>query len=300
MLLTGLGLSLVAAAVTSTHRRTIVGGRVADPRRYPYFVRLLYDDNVGCGGTLVWTDFVLTAAHCIYPGVDWRRITAVIENSDGEWQTSKIHRVVPHPVFDDDTDQYDVALLQIDPVNDASFVRLATPDEFVLEPSDEVTVIGFGATTDEGDNSEVLREVGLQVLDDRECSFQYREGKIHFPSMICAADVELGGPCYRDSGGPLLVLGDDIAEENVTQLDVQVGIVSFGGGRCGDPEQASVYSDVGHAQPWIEDEICRYSVAPPLNCESFDNNYTTSDAPPSRNMQICLVLLQLVLCRVFL
>ena len=114
LLLTCLGLASVTAAsvsvvprrnsntetTTTTQRRTIVGGRVADPGRYPYFVRLLYDGVVGCGGTLVWTDLILTAAHCAYPDIDIRQILAVMENGDGELQTSKIHRVIPHPIFD--------------------------------------------------------------------------------------------------------------------------------------------------------------------------------------------------------
>ena len=174
---------------------------------------------------------------------------------------------------------------------------------------DDVTVIGFGATTDEGENSQYLREADLQVLEDKECSFQYREGKIHFPSMICATHVEREGPCYRDSGGPLLVLGGEtITEGNTTQQpDVQVGVVSFGGSRCADPEQASVYADVGHVQPWVESEICRYSSAAPPNCETKDDgSYTTLDAPTSsdalswRSAERWLVLSQLLLIRVFL
>ena len=273
--------------MTTTRRRAIVGGSVADPKRYPYYVILQYDGVIGCGGTLVWADLILTAAHCAYSDGGTRGIIAVIgSGGSGNVETRKILRVVPHPAFDDDTNKYDVALFQIDPVAEASLVQLAKPDEFVLKPSDEVTVIGFGATRDDGDNSEVLREVELQVVDDTECSYQYgNDGNIHFPSMICAADIGKEGPCYRDSGGPLLVLGGEITESNVTQPDLQVGVVSFGGSKCGNPEQASVYADVVHVQPWVEGMICRYSVAAPPNCDDSDfatNDYTTSDALSSR------------------
>ena len=37
----------------------IIGGRPADEDEYPFFVQA-----EGCGGSLVWKDIVLTAAHC--------------------------------------------------------------------------------------------------------------------------------------------------------------------------------------------------------------------------------------------
>lgn len=288
---------------------------MADPGRYPYFVRLEYGGPVGCGGTLVWSDLILTAAHCAYPDVNWRRIEAVIENGDptvDNERRRKIRRVVPHPIFDDDTNKYDVALLQIDPVENAPLVQLAKPEEFALVASDDVTVLGYGATTEEGENSDVLREASLQVVDDRECSFQYSRGDIHFPSMICAADVGKEGPCYRDSGGPLLVLGEEMTNANATQPDLQVGVVSFGGSRCGDPEQASVYSDVIHVQPWVDSAICRYSAAPPVGCESSDkilngtepsSSNNDDDAPSGglpRTIMRWLLLAQLLFCVVLL
>lgn len=37
----------------------IIGGRPADEDEYPFFVQA-----EGCGGSLIWKDIVLTAAHC--------------------------------------------------------------------------------------------------------------------------------------------------------------------------------------------------------------------------------------------
>ena len=37
----------------------IIGGQDADEGEYPFFVQA-----TGCGGSLIWKDIVLTAAHC--------------------------------------------------------------------------------------------------------------------------------------------------------------------------------------------------------------------------------------------
>jgi len=42
-------------------RQLIVGGQVAQPGKYPYFVSI---DNGNCGGSLIAPDIVLTAGHC--------------------------------------------------------------------------------------------------------------------------------------------------------------------------------------------------------------------------------------------
>lgn len=41
-------------------RGLIIGGNVATPSRYPYYVHL---DDISCGGSLIAPDIVLTAGH---------------------------------------------------------------------------------------------------------------------------------------------------------------------------------------------------------------------------------------------
>jgi len=43
----------------------IVGGRPTGVNRYPWVVRLVYDGQFHCGGSLLNADYVLTAAHCV-------------------------------------------------------------------------------------------------------------------------------------------------------------------------------------------------------------------------------------------
>ena len=63
--------------------------------------------------------------------------------------------------------------------------------------------------------------------------------------MICAGTPGSGSPdaCQGDSGGPLLATAGGVAK--------LVGLVAFGGERCGDPSAPGVYTRVSAEIPWI-------------------------------------------------
>ena len=275
----------------TTRRKTIIGGQDAHPSRYPYFVRLDYkeeqkDENseFGCGGTLIHEDIVLTAAHCAYP--EDLSILSVVAGptttTDGEQRIS-IQKVIPHIAYDDaKSTSNDIALIQLtEPMpNDYPTIRL-NDDRNRYTNGEFVTAIGLGSEIpdDEEDVSDFLQEVQLNIVSDEICEDLY-DGDIHRKSMICAkggrsssSTLSQGGTtihkdtCVGDSGGPLLHVADDDSNNSTTnKTDVQVGIVSFGGERCGDPDQPGVYADVAYLKPWIDSMICRYSENPPIDC----------------------------------
>jgi secreted trypsin-like serine protease len=47
-------------------RSQIVGGAAAEQKQFPWQVYLIADDSWLCGGSLIVTNWVLTAAHCVY------------------------------------------------------------------------------------------------------------------------------------------------------------------------------------------------------------------------------------------
>jgi hypothetical protein len=242
-------------------RRAIVGGVVADPGRFPYYVRLDYDGVFGCGGSLITNEFVLTAAHCAFPS-DLGSVTAVVggHNYTTLGVPRSVLNIFPHIAYDDLISvSNDVALLKIEPIPDdlnISMLQYQSSRDFV-QAGDSVTVIGLGVT--ETDEAAVqLRQVELRIVDETTCDEVYM-GAIHRKSMLCAADPGEDA-CQGDSGGPMIVLGDTPSD------DIQVGVVSWGE-ECGSLDKPGVYADVAYLQPWIETMVCKYSENPPIGCE---------------------------------
>jgi len=252
------------------HRRTIVAGENADPERFPYYVRLEYEGEFGCGGSLITNEFILTAAHCAFQS-DIGILTAIVGGHNySSGITRKVINVYPHIAYDGViSDSNDVALLRIEPIPEnlnMTTLQFRSSRDF-LKASDSVTAIGLGETETGGDAKQ-LKEVELKILDDAACDELYT-GDIHRKSMLCARDPGEDS-CHGDSGGPLIVLGKTPDE------DIQVGVVSWGDD-CALMTKPGVYADVAYFQSWIDTVLCKYSTTPPT--EGCELKLDTSTGP---------------------
>lgn len=63
-------------AISAERAARIVGGDDAMPGEFPYFVQ----GGLECGGSLIWKDIVLSAAHCI-GSIGTRVLVGAVENS---------------------------------------------------------------------------------------------------------------------------------------------------------------------------------------------------------------------------
>jgi trypsin len=238
----------------------IVGGSNAQQGEYPFFVQ-----GNGCGGSLVWDDVVLTAAHCLGAFDGSVLVGPYIESStSGGAESIDVVRQVPHPSYDSNSEAYDFMLLKLGN-------RVANPN---LAPiavnsvnnnpanNDVLTVIGFGATSEGGYGSSRLKEVNVNYIDYETCNNLYG-GDIVDSVMLCAG-VPGGGKdsCQGDSGGPIF-----------DQEGTQVGVVSWGYG-CAQAKFPGVYSRVSGVKDWIDARICELSSSPPASCGPTDGSST--------------------------
>jgi trypsin len=70
-----------------------------------------------------------------------------------------------------------------------------------LNPGDSLTVIGFGATSEGGNGSDVLQEVDVPYVSDSDCRGVYGSG-FESDVMFCAGFTSGGrDSCQGDSGG---------------------------------------------------------------------------------------------------
>jgi len=234
----------------------IVGGTNASPGEYPFFA--LWDEQ--CGASVIHDDLLLSAAHCNVPQLGNSVVVGAynINNLSGATER-RIVQKVNHPKWDDDpqTPAYDYVILKLNQPVTQKPIKLNRSSQ---NPSDneDITVIGFGATSEGGSGSNILQEVKVQAYSHSTCVNQYGN-KIKRAVHLCAG-VNGGGKdsCQGDSGGPIFDF------DNGEPL--QVGVVSFGEG-CARPNRAGVYARVSGVVDWIEEQICALTeVNRPSNC----------------------------------
>jgi trypsin len=244
---------LAAPAVPATANGFIIGGGPANAQQLPWLVALSSRTRFGpdrsgqyCGGTVIGSASVVTAAHCLGPealGSDWRNVSdlTVIEGrtdlNEGQGREIRVSDVWVNPDHDPTTNSGDVAVLTLaSALGAGSAIRMAGSSETrAYRPGTEARVYGWGDTTGRGSYSHSLRSAQVTVLADGVCERAYpgsADGTYKRGDMMCAGELQGGrDACQGDSGGPLIAGGE------------LVGIVSWGAG-CADAVHPGVYTRV--------------------------------------------------------
>ena len=227
-------------------------------------------DRSYCGGTLIATGWIITAAHCLVDHVDdvgkfpiekhgYRVRLGVINAFSNEGNSYPIMRVIPHPAFKRGTLAFDIALVQYDPkagargenLFNAARINLDNrlPTQRPVVAGAPVYTFGWGVTKLDGPGSDGLRGARLELRDPRECAGVARTfGRES--SVLCAAGTKGEQACFGDSGGPLITYA---GQKGVPTL---IGVVS-GGKACGTTGVPSVYTRLGDpsVQTWLASHV---------------------------------------------
>ena len=232
-------------------RGKIINGVPARAGLLPYQVSLFRPlDGHFCGGSLIDSQWVLTAAHCIM----WMDLPTGFKVLGGTnhlltgGQVFDVDSVYVHPDYNEDTSENDIALVKVvaQPVRSGNSLRAISAFSFTTDTSRQLVgaaiVSGFGSTEEGGNASPQLLMADVPVVSNDTCNAPESYNGEIFDSMVCAGG-EQKDSCQGDSGGPLVV-GD---EQRGFAL---IGVVSFGEG-CARPLKYGVYTRVASFADWI-------------------------------------------------
>ena len=244
--LASVGAALAAAVATTIlvqhPAQAIVGGEQAAEGQYPFMASLQEDDFHFCGGSVVATEWVLTAAHCVEDAKpsDQDVVVGKTDLAAEGGQRVAVAAIHVHPDYDPDVGIHDAALLKLaEPVSVPAIQLAGEGDDDLEAEGTPLTVAGWGT---EFFGSPVtpthLKRADVRAVADDRCAGMTGNGLAGFDpdTEICAEEL-LADSCQGDSGGPLF-----------HELDgrlVQIGIVSWGIG-CAFPGFPGVYAEVNN------------------------------------------------------
>uniref|UniRef100_A0A7N8WRU4 Serine protease 56 n=1 Tax=Mastacembelus armatus TaxID=205130 RepID=A0A7N8WRU4_9TELE len=201
-------------------RSRIVGGSPAPLGSWPWLVNLQLDGGLMCGGVLVESSWVVTAAHC-FAGY----VSLFPASVEGSLIVVKVNRIIPHPK----TFNNDIALVELtSPVVLSEHVTpVCLPSGMEPPTGSPCLVAGWGSLY-EGE----WRIIDLTWLFVNINAFERISTKL----------------CNTYSGGPL------IYQDRISGRFQLYGITSWGDG-CGEKGKPGVYTRVSAFSDWIKAEM---------------------------------------------
>lgn len=164
----------------------IVGGFPVEITRFPYQVSVQYFWNHICGGSIISSSVVLTAAHCTYgklaSTLNILAGSTYLDGSDG--QLKSVASKIQHPLYNPQTIDYDISILKL--VNNLTMGATVKSIPMTYQkPSQgsECVVSGWGALSEGGSSPNQLNAVFVPVVSNQQCNDDL--GGITY-TMFCA------------------------------------------------------------------------------------------------------------------
>ncbi len=238
-LLSALCLVLVSTAASAAPS-DVVGGTPVDKGDWPDVVAVMLEDGA-CSGTLIAKDVVLTAGHCIQGAKSV--VVDTIDYGKPGGEHVLVEEAIAYPEW---WRTYDVGVLRLQravTVKPRTVAALCTASKALVRGA-EVEIVGFGATTEEGwDTNSRLRRAEITITDPT-CELDAACQEVVAPRGEFAAGGMGRDSCFGDSGGPVFMPTDD--------GPVLLGVVSRGLATAAAPcGGGGVYVRADRVMAWV-------------------------------------------------
>lgn len=234
---------------------TIYSGASVNFQSYPFFATLIFTNSAGtsswlCGGSLVNSSAIITAAHCT-KGAD--RVYIYLNQSVMLSPYTPASSVVSsvmyyHPSYSTSTYYHDIGFVILPNSSNITTMSIANSTSFsALKSCELLEIVGRGYSCNGGCLTNNLQYLTLPIIPQSSCVGS--DYATQWPSYIVGNDLCLGyddvctttdptlrmdATCSGDSGGPLFKGG------------TQFGVVSRGSSKgCGQSTNADIFSSFG-------------------------------------------------------
>ncbi|KAG9265412.1 transmembrane protease serine 5 isoform X1 [Astyanax mexicanus] len=237
----------------------IVGGVEATPGRWPWQVSLYYSNRHTCGGSIITSQWIVTAAHCVHnyrlPQVSsWVVYAGIVTRNTAklaQYTGYAVEKIIYNKNYNHRSHDNDIALMKLrTPLNFSDTIRPACLPQYDhdLPGGTQCWISGWGYTQpDDVHIPDTLKEAPVPLISTKKCNSSCMYNGEITSRMLCAGYTEgKVDACQGDSGGPLVCQDD-----NVWRL---VGVVSWGTG-CAEPNHPGVYTKVAEFLGWIYEMI---------------------------------------------
>ncbi|XP_013112886.2 trypsin delta [Stomoxys calcitrans] len=237
-----LGLWAVVSCAVAQPSGRIWGGEEASKDDFPFVASVRLDGSHVCGGSIIGSKSILTAAHCLQEkgqtvATDRLSVRVGSINQFSGGSLVYIASINLHPDYSGVKN--DIAVLTLENTlvwtDRIRSINLATNSEELPAVGASVTVAGWGEQLD-SESAFKLNALSFNVDSAESCINAYSDAD---DSIICLAHPLKKGSCYGDAGN------------GATFNNRLVGVNNFVVGACGS-RYPDVFASVAHFAPWIQ------------------------------------------------